>query len=127
MRHDTTAIDAAAVVPLDRWDVVEQEASLVTAPVRFAMFIDDVAQFDPAAFALSENEAILMDPQQRLLLECSGEVLLDGAAKLTQTALYDAGVFVVCYNKSFSPQCLIPFLMRRIKSIFLSSNIFYAD
>lgn len=97
MRHDVAAVDAATLVPLERWDLAEQESALGTAPVRFAMFIHDVSQFDAPAFALSENEAVLMDPQQRLLLECAGEVLMstNRGARIPQTTLNEAGVFVV--------------------------------
>ena len=95
MRKDLTAIDAASVVPLQRWDLQEQEASLGSAPIRFAMFLDNVSDFDTAAFSLSENEAALMDPQQRLLLECAGEVITMQNKKISNATLSAAGVFVV--------------------------------
>ena len=96
MRRDFAAVDAATVVPLERWDLTEQEASLGTAPIRFAVFMSGISQFDPVAFALSENEAVLMDPQQRLLLECAEESLASVKnQKLPSTAIKGAGVFVV--------------------------------
>jgi acyl carrier protein len=95
MRKDLAAVDAASVVPLQRWDLQEQELSLGTAPIRFAMFLDNVSDFDSTAFSLSENEAALMDPQQRLLLECAGEVLMQNSNKLSSATLTAAGVFVV--------------------------------
>jgi len=94
MRKDLAAIDAASVVPLHRWDLKEQEAYLGTAPIRFATFLDNIADFDSSAFSLSENEAALMDPQQRLLLECTGEVMMQNK-NLSRAILSAAGVFVV--------------------------------
>jgi acyl carrier protein len=94
MRKDLAAVDAASVVPLQRWDLNEQEVSLGTAPIRFAMFLDNVSHFDATAFSLSENEAALMDPQQRLLLECAGEVMMQNK-NLSSATLTAAGVFVV--------------------------------
>jgi acyl carrier protein len=94
MRKDLAAVDAASVVPLHRWDLHEQEASLGTAPIRFAIFLDNVSDFDPSTFSVSENEAALMDPQQRLLLECSGEVMMQNM-NLSSATLTAAGVFVV--------------------------------
>lgn len=86
-------MDAASIVPLDRWDLLQEETILGDAPIRFSMFLDDVASFDPAAFRISENEAFLMDPQQRLLLECSAEVLSSSGLDASSTSRM--GVFVV--------------------------------
>ncbi len=52
--------DATGPVPPDRW---------AATPGERGGFLDDVAAFDPAAFAISAREARSMDPQQRLLLE----------------------------------------------------------
>jgi len=93
LRHNINAIDASEVVPLERWDLMQQEASLGTAPIRFSFFIENVACFDLLAFSLSESEAILIDPQQRVLLECVGEAI--AASGLEQSATRTSGVFVV--------------------------------
>jgi acyl carrier protein len=93
LRRGLAAVDAARVVPLGRWDLVEQEASLGAAPIRFSHFLQGVDLFDPGAFGVSENEAAVMDPQQRLLLKAAGEALLAAGAPAALVA--GAGVFVV--------------------------------
>jgi len=122
MRQDISAVDAAIIVPLQRWDLVEQESSLGVAPIRFSMFLDDVSSFDAAAFSLSENEATLMDPQQRLLLECVGEALMDGET-LQRSVLTSAGVFVVRFlHQEFymimeTPSCMVQVYMDQFVSL----------
>jgi acyl transferase domain-containing protein len=59
---------------------------------RFSIFLNRADCFDAAAFAISDNEALLMDPQQRLLLEATGEALL--AAGPAAGDIGGAGVFV---------------------------------
>ena len=80
--------------------------ALLTSPVlphppdtlRFSIFLDGIDAFDAAAFAISDNEALLMDPQQRLLLEAAGEALLAGgsagAGGAAAAVVGGAGVFV---------------------------------
>jgi acyl transferase domain-containing protein len=53
--------------------------------------LDGIELFDPAAFAISDAEAMLMDPQQRLLLETTPE-----AVAMSKKLLYNttAGVFI---------------------------------
>jgi acyl transferase domain-containing protein len=65
-------------------------------PVRFGSFLAGIEQFDAAAFAISEAEAVLMDPQQRLLLETVGELLLSQAGRpgMEPTARRAVGVYV---------------------------------
>jgi acyl carrier protein len=106
LRKDVSAVDAVSVVPLQRWDLNEQEVALGTAPIRFAMFLDNVSHFDSTAFSLSENEAALMDPQQRLLLECAGEVIMQNR-NVSSATLTAAGVFVVSLSSSSSLEIIL--------------------
>lgn len=96
---DLTARDCASAVPLSRWDLAVEEASLGIEPVRFAMFLDDVASFDSGVFGLSANEALLMDPQQRLILECASEALSVGGVLVAAPHVASAGVFIVSYSR----------------------------
>ena len=68
--------------------------------------MDDVDLVDAAAFATSDNEALLMDPQQRMLLECSAEAIWQSNARHEARDLTQAGVFVVSVRSGRSYPCL---------------------
>lgn len=59
--------------------------------------------FDPAAFSLSESEAIMIDPQQRLLLEATASMLsASKAAASHHQEQLDMGVFVGISTPDYS-------------------------
>jgi acyl transferase domain-containing protein/SAM-dependent methyltransferase/acyl carrier protein len=88
---------ATTPVPAERW---------LAPPTERGGFLDDVAGFDPAAFAISAREARSMDPQQRLLLEVAQEAIehagIDPAA-LRGTA---GGIFLGAFAQDWERRLL---------------------
>lgn len=71
--NNVHGVDSVHLV--DRWSSDDVAPRFGSRPVCFASLLRDVADFDPAAFALSSAEAAMLDPQQRILLECAAEAL----------------------------------------------------
>jgi hypothetical protein len=72
--------DCIITIPGNRWnpDVAAGVASDVAGSVaatRFGAFLQDVEQFDAAAFGLGAAEAVATDPQHRLLLASAAQLL----------------------------------------------------
>ena len=90
--------DLVTEIPPDRWDADEYYDPEPGVPGRsvckWGAFLDNVADFDPEFFGISEKEATAMDPQHRLLLETSWEAMEH--AGLTRETIADSrtGVFV---------------------------------
>lgn len=82
--------DAVSKVPDGRWD---PDPSLPPS-VNVGGFVDDLDQFDPGFFRITQLEADRMDPQQRMLLEVAWEALEDGAVRPSDVRGTDVGVFV---------------------------------
>jgi polyketide synthase 5 len=90
--------DLITEVPADRWDVDEFYDPEPGVPGRtvckWGAFLDDVADFDPEFFGITEKEATAMDPQHRLLLAASWEAMEHGGFSKETLASSRTGVFV---------------------------------
>src|SRR5271163_3253101 len=95
--------DLIAEIPADRWDADEYYDPEPGVPgrsvSRWGGFLDDVADFDPEFFAISEREATAIDPQHRLLLETSWEAVEHAGLPPKSLAGSLTGVFVgICHD-----------------------------
>ena len=90
--------DFVTEVPLDRWDIDEYYDPEPGVPGRshckWGAFMDNLGDFDPEFFGISEREAIAMDPQHRLLLETSWEAMEHAGLTPAQLADSQTGVFI---------------------------------
>jgi acyl transferase domain-containing protein len=83
-------VDAITEAPVGRWE----SSGRPDAAPRRGGFLDDVADFDPAFFGISPNEAAAMDPQQRLMLELSWEAVEDAGIAAAALRRDRVGIFV---------------------------------
>ncbi|MCS0603078.1 type I polyketide synthase [Streptomyces sp. LP11] len=99
--------DAVGEFPSDRgWDVETLYDPTLDRPgtsyTRHGAFLHDAADFDPAFFAMDDEEADVTDPQQRLLLETSWEALERASIDPVTLRGSDTGVFAgVMYHDYF--------------------------
>ncbi|MFV0496537.1 sulfolipid-1 biosynthesis phthioceranic/hydroxyphthioceranic acid synthase, partial [Mycobacterium sp.] len=90
--------DLVTEVPAHRWDVEEFYDPEPGVPGRtvckWGAFLDDIAEFDPEFFGISEREATEMDPQHRLLLQTAWEAMEHAGLTRKELAGVRTGVFV---------------------------------
>lgn len=85
-------------VPADRWDLARFWHPLMGTQGKTYSFaagvLDELYDFDPAVFGMSQREAMYMDPQQRVLLQLAWRALED--ANISVVALHGekVGVYV---------------------------------
>ncbi|MEU6582121.1 SDR family NAD(P)-dependent oxidoreductase [Nocardia sp. NPDC046763] len=88
-----TGGDAIRPVPEQRWDTdapLDRERRIQAV----GGFIDGVAEFDAAFFAVSPREAADIDPQQRLMLEMAWRAVEDGRARPDELRGSRTGVYI---------------------------------
>lgn len=98
-------IDSVREIPNDRWDIdrfYDPEGSPGTMPTREGGFIDDIADFDPEFFNISEQEAAWIDPQHRMLLENSYRALEDAGIPTAPLADANVGVFMGIMGQDYA-------------------------
>jgi polyketide synthase 5 len=89
--------DFVKEIPPDRWDVdyyYDPEPGVPGRSVcKWGSFLDNVGDFDPEFFGITEKEATAMDPQHRLLMETAWEAM-EHAGLTKDTIADETGVFV---------------------------------
>ena len=102
-------VDSVCEIPNDRWDI-DRFYSADREPGRMYTreggFLEDIGDFDPAFFNISEQEACWIDPQHRLLLENSYRALEDAGIPTAPLADKNVGVFmgIMGQDYAFLPQ-----------------------
>lgn len=102
-------VDSVREIPGDRWDI-DRFYSADREPgkmyTREGGFLEDIGDFDPAFFNISEREACWIDPQHRMLLENSYRALEDAGIPTAPLANKNVGVFmgIMGQDYAFLPQ-----------------------
>lgn len=85
-------------VPSDRWDLARFWHPVIGNPGKTYSFaagvLDSIYDFDPAAFGMSQREAMHMDPQQRVLLQLAWRALEDANIAIPSLHGENVGVYI---------------------------------
>jgi acyl transferase domain-containing protein/NADPH:quinone reductase-like Zn-dependent oxidoreductase/acyl carrier protein len=89
---------AVTQIPSDRWDLARFWHPEIGNPGKTYSFaagvLNDIYDFDPAAFGMSQREAMYMDPQQRVLLQLAWRAMEDANISLSSLQGENVGVYV---------------------------------
>lgn len=98
--------DAVSVMTDQRWDMEDYFSSVAGEPgkinTRHFGLLDEVDQFDPSAFGISEAEAPYLDPQHRLLLEQAWFCFERAGFDIADVRGTDMGVFIGQMNSDYT-------------------------
>ncbi|NEO78391.1 type I polyketide synthase [Moorena sp. SIO4G3] len=90
--------DSITEIPLERWDLDSYYDPNPDTPgkmyIRHAALVEQVDQFDPRFFGISNREAYSLDPQQRFILEVTWEALERAGINPQQLENTQTGVFL---------------------------------
>ncbi|WP_158750017.1 type I polyketide synthase [Acidobacterium sp. S8] len=93
-----TGQDAIERIPDERWNADAFYDSHLDTPgkaiTKYAGFVRNIDQFDPAFFGISPREASGMDPQHRMLLEVAWEALENAGERADLLEESSTGVFI---------------------------------
>ncbi|MDQ0318929.1 acyl transferase domain-containing protein/NADPH:quinone reductase-like Zn-dependent oxidoreductase/acyl carrier protein/short-subunit dehydrogenase [Pararhizobium capsulatum DSM 1112] len=85
-------------IPFDRWDLARFWHPSQGIPGKTYTFaagvMDSIYNFDPAAFGMSQREAMHMDPQQRVLLQLAWRALEDANISIPSLHGENVGVYI---------------------------------
>ncbi|MCZ4090372.1 type I polyketide synthase [Sinorhizobium psoraleae] len=85
-------------VPSDRWDLARFWHPVMGVQGKTYSFaagvLDEIYDFDPAVFGMSQREAMYMDPQQRVLLQLAWRALEDANISIASLHGENVGVYV---------------------------------
>jgi malonyl CoA-acyl carrier protein transacylase len=90
--------DSITEIPLERWDLDSYYDPNPESPgkmyIRHAALVEQVDQFDPQFFGISDREAHSLDPQQRFILEVTWEALERAGINPQKLENTQTGVFL---------------------------------